>query len=140
MSNVQPRWRRDLPLHIALWRHRCHARFGRLTRAMRYATGRLSADDAQRIMMDCRDPAGWYSLLTLTVDDALDQAREILADHSDLRRLIADGCARVGYKWECNGDELCEARRWAIDLACDYAADEGIVLVRLDGQENPPSS
>ena len=32
------------------------------------------------------------------------------------------------------GDELYEARRWAIDVAEGYAADEGIMLTRLDDE------
>jgi hypothetical protein len=103
----------------------------RLWRAWRYFTGQLSADDAQTVMLDCERPAGWHPLLILTVDEALEQAREIFADRPDLRRLIADGCARVGHKWESYNDELYEARRWAIELAQEYAAGEGLPLVRL---------
>jgi len=44
-------------------RYRCGARLGRWTRAWRYATGRLSADEAQRLMLDCRYLAGWHPLL-----------------------------------------------------------------------------
>jgi hypothetical protein len=84
------------------------------------------------VLIDCHDPAGWHSLLTLTVEDTLEQAREIFADHPELRRLIEDGCSRVARKWESYGDELYEARRWAIELAEGYAADEGITLVRVD--------
>jgi len=85
-------------------------------------------------MLDCHYPAGWHPLLVLTVEDTIEQARAIFADHPDLPRLIADGCARVGDKWEAYGDELYEARRWAIDVAEGYAADEGITLVRIDGE------
>ncbi len=120
---------RQISSRAAWWRYCCRARFERLGRAWRYACGSLSADDAQRIMMDCRDPAGWYPLLTLTVEDTLEQASDDIADHPDLRRLIADGCARVGYKWEAHGDELYEAHCWAIELAQSYAADEGITLI-----------
>ena len=50
-------------------------------------------------MLDCRYPAGWHPLLVLTVEDTLEQAREDLADHPDLSRLVADSCARVADKW-----------------------------------------
>jgi hypothetical protein len=73
---------------------------------------------------------GWHSLLTLTVEDTLEQALETFADHPDLRRLIEAGCSRVGRKWESCGDELYEARRWVVDIAEGYAIDEGITLVR----------
>lgn len=62
------------------------------------------------------------------MEDTLEQAFETFADHPELARLIADGCARVGHKWEFYGDELYEARRWAIDVAEGYAQDEGIRL------------
>jgi len=121
---------------VASWtrRHhyRCGVRLGRWTRALRYAAGRLSADEAQRLMLDCRYPAGWHPLLVLTVVDTLEQAREEIADHPDLPRLVADGCARVGDKWEPYCGELLEARCWAINLAKNYAADEGITFVLLD--------
>jgi hypothetical protein len=114
------------------YQYRCGVRLSRSTRAWRYATRQLSADDAQQLMLDCRYPAGWHPLLVLTVEDTLEQAREDLADHPDLPRLIADGCARVGDKWESYNDELWEARRWAINLARSYAAEEGLTLVPLE--------
>lgn len=118
------------------WRYRVRYRAERLSRAWAYWRGRLNADDAQRIMLDCRHAAGWHPLLVLTVEDTLEQAQELFVDHPELPRLIADGCARVGDKWESYNDELYEARRWAIDLAVEYAAAEGIPLARLqDGDD-----
>jgi hypothetical protein len=112
--------------------YRCGVGLSRWTRAWRYAAGRVSADEAQRLMLDCRYPAGWHPLLVLTVEDTLEQAREEIADHPDLPRLVADGCARVGDKWEPYYGELLEARCWAINLAKNYAADEGITFVLLN--------
>jgi hypothetical protein len=126
---------------VASWtrrhRYRCGVNLGRWTRASRYATGRLSAGEAQRLTLDCRYPAGWHPLLVLTVEDTLEQACEGLADHPDLPRFVADGCARVADKWESNNDELREARRWAISLAKSYAADEAITLVAPDDEHDP---
>jgi hypothetical protein len=116
---------------IGLRRYRLKHRLQRLRRAWRYAYGSLSADDAQWVLIDCHDTAGWHFLLTLTVEDTLEQAREIFADHPELRRLIEDGCSRVGRKWESYNDDLFEARRWAIELAEGYASDEGITLIRI---------
>ena len=134
MSNVAHCLLRQVASRIDLCRFRAQVRLARLARAWRYFMERLSADDAQRIMLDCRASAGWHPLLVLTVEDTIEQARETFADHPDLPRLIADGCARVGDKWESYGDELYEARRWAIDVAEGYAADEGIMLTRLDDE------
>ena len=82
-------------------------------------------------MIDCEYSAGWHPLLVLTVEDTLAEAHEVFADHPNLPRLINDGCARVASKWESYNDELYEARRWAIGLAADYAAAEGVALTRL---------
>lgn len=119
------------------YQYRCGVRLSRWTRAWRYAAGQLSADDAQQLTLDCRYPAGWHPLLVLTVEDTLEQAREDLADHPDLPRLVADGCARVGDKWEPYYGELLEGRCWAINLAKNYAADEGITFVLLDDEHDP---
>lgn len=113
-------------------RIRTEMRFQRIRRAWCYGRGSLSADDAQEIMLDCREPAGWHPLIVLTVEDTLEQAREIFEDHPDLARLIEETCIRVERKWESYGDELFEARRWAIEIAEGYAAGEDITLVRLD--------
>jgi hypothetical protein len=121
-----------------LWRYGAKNHAQRLSRAWRYCTGRLTADDAQWIMFECQRPAGCHPLLTLTVEDTLEQARETLADHPELPRLIADGCEHVGNKWESYNDDLYHARQWAIDLAQDYAANEGITLVRLDEDDALP--
>ncbi len=126
---------------VRAWVHGRYNRFRfRLVhwrRAWCYATNHLSADEAQLLMLDCRYPAGWHPLLVLTVEDALEQAREDFADHPDLPRLVGDGCARVADKWESYNDELWEARRWAINLAKGYADDEGITLVaRADDSDS----
>lgn len=88
------------------------------------------------MILNCQDPAGWYPLIVLTVEDTLEHAREMFHEHPELERLIADGCARVGHKWEDFGDTLYEARRWAIDVAQDYAANEGFVLAWRAGDTN----
>jgi hypothetical protein len=120
---------------IWLLRFRFNYRLARYRRALDYALDRLSADDAQQILIDCEYPAGWFTLLSLTVDDTLEQALEVYQDHPDLRRLISDGCERVHRKWEDHSDTLYYARDWAIELAEGYAADEGITLVRRDPEE-----
>lgn len=132
MSDILARHYDALDDRFWRWRCRMTDRVQRLARAWRYFTGSLSADDAQWIMFDCERPAGCYPLLTLSVDDVLAQAREIFADHPELRRLIADGCQRVSDRWESYNDDLHNARDWAIELAEEYAANEGITLVRLE--------
>jgi hypothetical protein len=80
------------------------------------------------MIFDCCGPAGWHPLLVLKVEDTLQQARGEFADHPELRPLIADACFHVGDRWQPSGDELWDARRWAINVALRYAADEDIAL------------
>lgn len=114
------------------WRLRERCR--RYRRAWLYARRRLTADDAQIMILYCRDPAGWHPLVVLAVEDALTDALEQFHDHPELARLVADGCARVESKWEDLSDTLSEARRWAIDLAQGCAEQEGIVLRARDAE------
>ncbi len=128
MSEIAHRTAHTLRSWASSRRYRFQAGIAQWRRAWRYATDRLSADDAQRMMLDCRYPAGWHPLMVLTVEDTLEQAREDLADHPELPRLVEDGCARVADKWESYNDELAMARRWAIDMAYDAAIAQGIRL------------
>lgn len=137
MFDIVRRIRSALPSWANDRCYRFRTRLAQWQRAWRYATDRLSADDAQRLILDCRYPAGWHSLMVLTVEDTLEKALEDLAEHPELPRLIAAGCARVGVKWESNDDQLWEARRWAIGLAKDYAADEGIALIAREDDREP---
>lgn len=116
--------------HTWLIRFRLNHSLARYRRALDYARDRLSADDAQQVFIDCEYPAGWFTLLSLTVEDTLEQALEVYEDHPDLRRLIADGCERVHKKWEDHSDALYYARGWAIELAEGYAVDERVTLVK----------
>jgi hypothetical protein len=125
---------------IWLVRFRFQLRLARYRRAFAYALDQLAADDAQQIFIDCEYPAGWFTLLTLTVDDTLDQALEVYEDHPDLRRLVAEGCERVHKKWEDHSDALYYARGWAIELAEGYAAQDNIRLVLRDLENEPPQA
>lgn len=87
-------------------------------------------------MLDCRRAAGWYPLLILDTRDALKQARELFADHPALPHLIEAACSLVASKWE-DGDQGCEARRWAIELAEDYAKRTNIALIPWTDIEAP---
>ncbi|WP_234729631.1 hypothetical protein [Acidocella facilis] len=131
----------DFQRRAYFWKYRVETRFKRFCRAWCYATGTLSAGEAQTIIVECLDPAGWYPLMILTVEDALARAREIFADHPELPSFIAEGCEKVGRKWENFGDELQEAINWAIENAEEYAAKEGIIFVRIaDGDADGAES
>jgi len=137
MFDLVARLRRNLVSRARRLRNRCRTRLAHILRAWGYVVGRLSTDDARRIILDCRGSTGWHPLLILKVEDTLEQAREEFVDHPVLPRLIADACFHVGDGWASSGDELWEARRWAINVALRYAADEGIALVRLEDAHEP---
>ena len=115
---------------VRWWCYRLSRTFERFQRAVQYATGHLSADNAQHIMLDCCFGAGWHPLQILDVQETLAEAREIFTDHPALPHLIAAACSRVASKWEGNGDDSHEARRWAIEIAEEYAAHTNIKLIR----------
>ncbi|WP_156964700.1 hypothetical protein [Methylocapsa aurea] len=124
--------RNTLAGRLCAARYRLTAKAERLRRAWRYAFSRLSPDDAQHVILECRDSAGWYPLLILSVDETLEEARRNYADHPALPQLITSACARVGAKWEDYGEAIREARSWAIELAEDYARHLNIVLIPWD--------
>ncbi|HTV33799.1 MAG TPA: hypothetical protein VME69_11970 [Methylocella sp.] len=67
---------RTLSYTISLYLYRLRSKWRRLRRAVLYAKGRLSQDDAQDLLLDCCAPAGWHPLLILSVDDTLEEALE----------------------------------------------------------------
>lgn len=123
---------------FSAWRWRMLQRWQRLRRAVAYATGRLSQDDAQSIILDCRLPAGWYPLMTLSPDDVQDMAIGLYGDAAlPLRPYLHGACECVARKWDQPGDEHWHAREWALDLALQGAAQDGIVLTLLDDTPTP---
>ncbi len=130
MSNIASSPAPWLTDTVRWWCYRLSKTFDRLQRAVQYGTGRLSAHNAQHIMLDCRFDAGWHPLLILDVQETLTEARELFTDHPALPHLIAAACSRVASKWERDGANSHEARRWAIEIAEDYAAQTNIRLVR----------
>lgn len=136
MFETLPRCLRTSWRRTYFWKYLAEMRLKRFCRARCYATGTLSADEAQTMIVECQDQAGWYPLMILTVEDTLERAREMFADHPELPRLIGEGCEKVGRKWENYGDEAEHAIRWAIDNAEEYAANEGVILVRIAGENS----
>lgn len=105
----------------------------RWRRAWHYARERLTADEAQDMILECRQAAGWYALLTLSVQDTLEAALQEYQDHPWLRDYVASACAQVSRKWEPSGDERWVAQDWAIRLVAEYAAEDDVVLTPLTG-------
>ncbi len=131
--NFMKRSRKRLLSRLAFRWLLLSVRVDRLCRAWRYAWGGITTDDAQHLLAECEDYAGWYALLTLSAEDTLKSAREIYEDRPELPDLIWRGCELVRYKWISHDGELYEARRWAVELAAEYAAQNGTPLSRRDG-------
>jgi hypothetical protein len=120
---------------LSCYRYRIANRLHRLRRALAYATGRLSPDDAQDIILDCRDTAGWYLLMVITPDDVLARGIDLKGEGAhDLKPYLAAACGYVSRKWEA-GDDYYAALDWALDQACDYANQDGIEIDE-DGAED----
>jgi hypothetical protein len=88
------------------------------------------------MILTCRHAAGWYPLVTLTVENTLEVAREVFVDHPELSRLIADACAHVDLRWMSTGDDLHSAVWWAIEVAEEQATREGNDLLRREHQSD----
>jgi len=112
----------------SIYRYRLRYKWQRLRRALLYARGRLSQDDAQDLLLDCCTPAGWHPLLILSVEDTLEEALEEYEDHPALRSIISQACMHVAQKWEDNSDTLYHAKKWALEFAEQYAKQDGIPL------------
>jgi hypothetical protein len=110
----------------------------RWRRAFAYATGRLSRDDAQWILIDCTSPAGWHTLTLLATGDVRDMAVEMYGDVAQALDPYLDGaCENVACKWDTPGDDVWHARQWALDKAIEWAAEDGIHLAS-DSEPSQP--
>lgn len=125
---LPPTWRTKV--------YRLRMQIQRIRRAIAYVRRTLTATAAETMMLDCRDAAGWYPLLILSTHDTLEEAHSTFVYHPRLERLVSDACATVEHKWNSAGDELWNARTWALDLVKHYADQDNIPLTRLDQIED----
>lgn len=124
---------------LSIWRWRIRPRLQRCRRALAYAMGRLSPDDAQWLLIDCQPIAGWYPLTTLCEGDVFGLAADRYGDAADaLAPYIPAACERVAGKWETPCDDGWHARNWAIEIALEYAAQDGVLI--KDNEDNPGQS
>jgi hypothetical protein len=113
---------------LSCYRYRMANQLHRLRRALAYATGQLSSDDAQDIILDCREDAGWYLLMVITPEDVLGLAISRYGDTARaLKPYLAAACGYVSRKWDA-GDDYYAALDFALDQACDYASQDGIEI------------
>ena len=109
-------------------RYRLRLRFARYARAVRYATGRMSIDDAWSVWRDAQNVTGFRCLEGISESSVADAAYDRFGDNPELTPIIAQACARVADKWNCSGDTQNAAEDWALDLIAAYAAADGLTL------------
>jgi hypothetical protein len=98
-------------------------RFGR---ALRYALGTWSKDDADRVRWAAQTRSGVFPLISLCTADVLEDLRECYGDLPPGAEAFAGAAAaRVASKWYDGGDSACAALDWACDLAAEYAEGTG---------------
>jgi len=117
----------------AMWNCRYHAK--RWARAWRYGTGRLTEQDGHDMIYEIQQLVGWWPLETFDVEGVLEDALEIWKPHPELEALCRDAAASVANKWSGSGEAAHAARDWATDLVADYAKANGIVLERVDDEQ-----
>lgn len=119
---------RRLPtaLHLAAYDFRRWRQ--RLALAMRFASGRLSPEDAARIRWQCQDIEGFYPLESIDAESTADAFADTYGDHPALLELARQATARVGRKWCSTGDVASTAQDWAFDLMREYAELDGTTL------------
>ena len=121
-------------LQLRSFRWRSVAFVRRLGVGARYAAGRLTAEDAQRLHLDCRYAAGWHPLVMLCAEDVMHEAVTWggYADTPVLRRYIHNAVSFVGNKWSGDGETGSYAREWALRVAIKSAEEDGVVLQLSD--------
>lgn len=115
-------------------RHRLRYRLERYGRALRYARSAMTTDDAHQFIYEAEHKAGHYSLAAFTVAEVMDAAAEQWGNVPGMQQWAADAAARVSGKWNDDTSELPGAAcEWALQIMQDYAADDGVQLVELEG-------
>ncbi len=95
-------------------------------RASRYALGRLTAEDAQTMICELEEIAGWASPVTLSVEDIVSNLKDAGYDHPKLEEWAGLAIAKVaGYDWS---NEHSSATDSAEELVFEYASDDGVDL------------
>ena len=109
--------------------YRVKNRLKHLARAWRYATGRMTKEDASWIAYECDVHAGCFPLVSIDVDGVMDLALDKWEDNPKLEDFARDAVCRVWNKWSSSGDEQSAAIDWAMDLIAEYAKEDGVELV-----------
>lgn len=96
----------------------------RLPVAIRYAFGRLTVEDAQRISHEMPDITGWYPALCICVEDVMEDARERWANAEEMKEFVWSGAYKAADYYEPY--DYGEIREQALRLAVEYAEANGV--------------
>lgn len=121
--------------HSAFY-YRCMRRIKLARLGYRLATGRLSQNDAEDIILEVKPIAGWYPLETLSVENTIEMAGYRWSNPADeIRELAADACNTVACKWSSSGAAAHSAEDWACEMIKLYAARHGIELIEGERED-----
>lgn len=96
------------------------SRLTRLRTAYRYATNTLTDDDAQNLILECEPIAGWFSLVTLDVQDAINRAKDNYPDRPGLISNMHAICSQYARDWDDGCCTIHDALEKAVDLALQH--------------------
>ena len=116
-------------MKYSMLKYHLRSRYQRVRRAVRYALGRTTPDDAWSFYLECEDITGYHGLEGISENTVLEQCIERYGDMPELPRLVAEACSYVSRKWHSSGDTCSAAEDWAFELIRQNAIDENVVLV-----------
>ena len=102
----------------------------RCGRAIRYAMGRSTIDDAWQFHHDSQNITGFRCLEGLSEHSVLDALFDQYGNNPALESFVTRACSRVADKWNSSDDIASAAEDWAVDLVREYATEAGISLMK----------
>jgi len=103
-------------------------------RAWRYATGRMTTNDAWDLFLEVEDYTGYHSLKGIREENVtsavIDHYGEILLPVlPELTKLVRQACRQAVITCRGNGETTGQAEDWACDIVVGYLAKRGIIPV-----------
>ena len=120
---------------VFIWRWRNQDRLSRFARGIAYAFGRPLSEGARHsLRVEMNAALGYYPLMTLAVEDVLQNAEDIYGAEqaAKLAPYLHAACDRVASKWDNDSDAFSCAVDWALENALAYAGHDGVTLTLLD--------
>jgi hypothetical protein len=99
-----------------------HNKLLRYRVALAYARNRLSKHQAQSMVYDIERASGWYHLVSLDVEYAMEEALERWQLHPELHELVDEACEYVAGKHEDHNGTAYYAKGWALEKVEEYVS------------------